>query len=154
LLIGTLGKAFGTSGAFVAGDKTVIDYLLQTARTYIYTTATPPAIAAATRASLKLVKQADDRRAHLSELIEVLKSGVQSLGFQLMASHTPIQPIVVGSNEDALRISAALKDRGILVTAIRPPTVPAGSARLRITLSAEHSVGQVHRLLNALSDVS
>ena len=154
LLVGTLGKAFGTSGAFVAGDKSVIDYLLQTARTYIYTTATPPAIAAATRASLKLVKQADDRRAHLSDVITLLRSGVQSLGLQLMASDTPIQPIVVGSNENALRISQALKVRGILVTAIRPPTVPAGTARLRITLSAEHSVEQVNTLLNALSDVS
>jgi 8-amino-7-oxononanoate synthase len=154
LLVGTLGKAFGTSGAFVAGDQEVIDYLLQTARTYIYTTATPPAIAAATRASLKLVKQADDRRKHLTELIAALRSGVQSLGLELMPSETPIQPIVVGSNEDVLRISQALKDRGILVTAIRPPTVPVGSARLRITLSAEHSFEQVDRLLNALSDVS
>lgn len=154
LSVGTLGKAFGTSGAFVAGDKEVIDYLLQTARTYIYTTATPPAVAAATRAALKLVIAADEQRAHLQTLIAQLRSGVEQLGLALMASNTPIQPIVVGSNEDALRISAALKARGLLVTAIRPPTVPAGTARLRITLSAAHSAEQVNQLLNALEDIA
>ena len=152
LSVGTLGKAFGTSGAFVAGDQSTIDYLLQFARTYIYTTATPPAIAAATRTALQLVKQADGARAHLQALIGQLRTGLDTLGFSVMPSLTPIQPIMVGTNEEALRLSAALKKRGLLVTAIRPPTVPDGTARLRITLSASHSTQQVDQLLNALGD--
>ncbi len=153
LSIGTLGKAFGTSGAFVAGDRSTIDYLLQFARTYIYTTATPPAIAAATRTALQLVKQADAPRAHLQALIAQLRAGLETLGLAIMPSTTPIQPVLVGSNEEALRMSAALRKRGMLVTAIRPPTVPDGTARLRITLSASHSADQVNQLLNALSDI-
>ncbi len=153
LLVGTLGKAFGTSGAFVAGDKVVIDYLLQFSRTYIYTTAAPPAIAAATREALVLVKQADDRRAHLKSLIKQLREGIHDLGYQLMPSETPIQPILVGTNTDALRLSDELNKRGILVTAIRPPTVPEGTSRLRITLSADHSPTHVNTLLNALGDI-
>jgi 8-amino-7-oxononanoate synthase len=153
LLVGTLGKAFGTSGAFVAGDQQTIDYILQFARTYTYTTASPPAIAAATRASLQLVMKADAERAHLVDLIQRLRTGVTSLGLELMASTTPIQPIVIGSSEKAMKLSEALKNRGLLVTAIRPPTVPEGTARLRITLSAEHSFEQVDTLLNALGDI-
>ncbi|MEJ2042278.1 MAG: 8-amino-7-oxononanoate synthase [Reinekea sp.] len=153
LVVGTLGKAFGTSGAFVAGDQTTIDYLLQFARTYMYTTASPPSVAAATRQALQLVRQADDRRAHLTQRIAQLRNGIQAMGFSLMSSETPIQPVVVGANADALRLSAVLRERDIMVTAIRPPTVPEGTARLRITLSASHTAEQVNSLLNALDDV-
>ncbi|MDO7644519.1 MAG: 8-amino-7-oxononanoate synthase [Reinekea forsetii] len=154
LLVGTLGKAFGTSGAFVAGDKTTIDYLLQTARPYIYTTATPPALAAATRTALTLVKGADAERAHLQTLIGHLRQGVSDLGYQLMPSATAIQPILVGANDAALQLSEQLRARGLLVTAIRPPTVPVNTARLRVTLSASHSLAQVDQLLNALADIT
>lgn len=152
LLIGTLGKGFGTSGAFVAGDQDTIDFLLQHARTYIYTTATPPAVAAATRQSLKLVKQADASRSHLKKRIAQLRQGVTDLGYELMDSTTPIQPILIGENQVALDLSARLSDAGLLVTAIRPPTVPKGTARLRVTLSASHTEAHVARLLNALAD--
>jgi 8-amino-7-oxononanoate synthase len=150
LVIGTLGKAFGTSGAFVAGDKSTIEYILQFARTYIYTTATPPSIAAATRQALKLVQEGDNLRSHLTELVSRLRVGVSALGLALMDSATPIQPILIGDNAKALEMSAKLKAQGILVTAIRPPTVPEGTARLRITLSASHSVEQVDELLTHL----
>jgi 8-amino-7-oxononanoate synthase len=154
LLVGTLGKAFGTSGAFVAGDKTTIDYLLQTARPYIYTTATPPALAAATRTALTLVQAADAERAHLQTLIGHLRQGVSDLGYRLMPSATAIQPILVGANDAALQLSEQLRARGLLVTAIRPPTVPVNTARLRVTLSASHSLAQVDQLLNALADIT
>lgn len=150
LVVGTLGKAFGTSGAFVAGDRETIEYILQFARTYIYTTATPPAIAAATRQALLLVKQSDDRREQLRTLIAQLRKGVSDLGLELMDSATPIQPILIGDNAKALELSGKLKEKGILVTAIRPPTVPEGTARLRITLSATHTAEQVDHLLTHL----
>ena len=154
LLVGTLGKAFGTAGAFVAGRRSTIDYLLQYARSYIYTTAAPPAVAAATREALMLVQQADPVRARLNRLIQRFRQGVDQLPFELMPSHTPIQPLLVGSNEAALTLSQGLRERGLLVTAIRPPTVPAGEARLRVTLSAGHSEADVDRLLNTLEDLA
>lgn len=154
LLVGTLGKAFGTAGAFVAGRRSTIDYLLQYARPYIYTTAAPPALAAATREALQLVINGEDRRRALQERIAQLKAGLASLPLQLMPSDTPIQPILVGDNEAALRLSKGLHEQGLLVTAIRPPTVPEGQARLRITLSAEHSQADVDLLLNTLEDLS
>lgn len=153
LLIGTLGKAFGTSGAFVAGDADAIDYLMQFARPYIYTTATPPSIAAATRASLKLVIDGEGKRAQLNANIARFRAGVSQLNYELMNSTTAIQPIIVGSNERALAMSAKLKAQGLLVTAIRPPTVPVGTARLRITLSAVHTETDVDELLNALEAI-
>lgn len=153
LVVGTLGKAFGTSGAFVAGDQTTIDYILQFARTYIYTTAAPPAIAAATRTALSLVKNGDDLRESLNARINQLRQGVHVLGLNLMPSHTAIQPILIGQNERAMALSQRLKERGFLVTAIRPPTVPEGTARLRVTLSASHSQAQVDSLLNTLEDL-
>ncbi|EAR08741.1 8-amino-7-oxononanoate synthase [Reinekea blandensis] len=153
VVIGTLGKAFGTSGAFVAGDQLTIDYLLQYARSYIYTTASPPAVAAATRASLAIVRNSNDRRAHLTALIQKLRAGIQALGLTLMPSETPIQPILIGESHHAMQLSQALKARGILVTAIRPPTVPEGTARLRVTLSAQHSEAQVDTLLNTLESL-
>jgi 8-amino-7-oxononanoate synthase len=153
LLIGTLGKAFGTSGAFVTGDTDTLDYLMQFARPYIYTTATPPSIAAATRASLKLVIAGEAKRAQLNANIAHFRAGVSQLGYELMRSNTAIQPIIVGSNERALSMSAKLKAKGLLVTAIRPPTVPVGTARLRITLSAEHTKTDVDELLSALEAI-
>lgn len=152
LLIGTLGKAVGTSGAFVAGSQLLIDYLVQKARTYIYTTAMPPAVAKATCAALDLVEQGLARRRHLVHLIRRFREETQALGYQLMPSATPIQPIMVGDNWTALELSRQLEDRGLLVTAIRPPTVPEGQARLRVTLSAAHTDADLDRLLTALAD--
>ncbi|HET7673945.1 MAG TPA: 8-amino-7-oxononanoate synthase, partial [Gammaproteobacteria bacterium] len=151
VLVGTLGKAFGTFGAFVAGSETLIETLVQHARTYIYTTAPPPALAVATLKALELVRTADDRRAHLARLIERFRTGASQLGLSLLPSRTPIQPLLVGSAKRAVAASAALEAAGILVTAIRPPTVPADTARLRITLSAAHNEADVDRLLDALA---
>ncbi|KPQ28184.1 MAG: 8-amino-7-oxononanoate synthase [Marinobacter excellens HL-55] len=151
LLIGTLGKAVGTSGAFVAGPAVLMDYLVQKARTYIYTTAMPPALAAATCASLDLIEAGESRREHLRELIARFRAGAEQLGYELMPSQSPIQPIMIGGNQEALALSQALEQQGVLVTAIRPPTVPAGEARLRVTLSAAHTCEQLGQLLRALA---
>jgi 8-amino-7-oxononanoate synthase len=150
VLMGTLGKAAGTSGAFVAGPAWLTEYLVQKARTYIYTTAMPPALAQANCNSLRLIESFDPQRAHLAALIGRFRDQVARMGYHLMPSATPIQPIVVGSNEAALTLSAELQRCGLLVTAIRPPTVPEGQARLRITLSAAHSFDDLDRLLQAL----
>lgn len=150
VLVGTLGKAFGTFGAFVAGDADLIETLIQHARSYIYTTALPPAVAEATRASLRLVQDEPERRARLRRLVQRFRRGAAEIGLPLMDSPTPIQPLLVGDARAANDLSAALWERGILVTAIRPPTVPAGTARLRIALSAAHDDAQVDRLLEAL----
>ncbi|MDX1756768.1 MAG: 8-amino-7-oxononanoate synthase [Marinobacter sp.] len=150
LLIGTLGKAVGTSGAFVAGPELMIDYLVQKARTYIYTTAMPPALAAATCASLDLIDAEPERRDHLRHLIRRFREEAQALGYPLMPSQTPIQPIMVGDNWAALELSRRLEEQGLLVTAIRPPTVPEGEARLRVTLSAAHTDADLDRLLEGL----
>lgn len=152
VLVGTLGKAVGTSGAFVAGPKVLMDYLVQKARTYIYTTAMPPSLALATCASLDLTEQGDERRSHLEGLIERFRRAAIVLGYELMPSRTPIQPIMIGNNWVALALSQALEARGLLVTAIRPPTVPAGEARLRVTFSAAHSHEDVDCLMQALAD--
>ncbi|WP_213878560.1 8-amino-7-oxononanoate synthase [Pseudomonas sp. dw_358] len=152
VLVGTLGKAFGTAGAFVAGSEELIETLVQFARPYIYTTSQPPALACATLRSLELLRSEGWRRTHLQALISQFRRGAEALGLQLMDSFTPIQPILIGSSERALRLSQLLRERGVLVTAIRPPTVPAGSARLRVTLSAAHSETQVQLLLQALAD--
>jgi 8-amino-7-oxononanoate synthase len=151
ILMGTLGKAFGTAGAFVAGSETLIETLIQQARPYIYTTAAPPAVAQATRTALKIVEEEQWRRDRLSELVGRFRREADGLGLQLMVSETPIQPVVAGSAERAMAWSQALEQAGILVTAIRPPTVPAGTARLRITFSASHSDQQLDRLLDALA---
>ncbi len=153
VLMGTLGKGFGTAGAFIAGSEVLIETLIQHARSYIYTTAMPPAVAAATLTSLRLVQQGQQLRQQLAQLISQFRQGAEQLGLALMDSRTPIQPIRVGSSDRALALSAALEQRGIFVTAIRPPTVPDGSARLRITLSAAHTSEQVDRLLHALAEV-
>ncbi|MBX8515728.1 8-amino-7-oxononanoate synthase [Pseudomonas cichorii] len=150
VLVGTLGKSFGTSGAFVAGSEELIETLIQFARPYIYTTSQPPALACATLKSLELLRTEHWRREHLGRLIQQFRRGAEQIGLQLMDSFTPIQPIMIGDAGRALRLSQMLRERGLLVTAIRPPTVPAGSARLRVTLSAAHSAEQVQLLLNAL----
>ncbi|MEW5837531.1 MAG: 8-amino-7-oxononanoate synthase [Pseudomonadota bacterium] len=153
LLMGTLGKALGTAGAFVAGSHDLIEWLIQSARPYIYTTAMPAALAEATRASLKLVDDEAWRREHLSALIARFKQGAQQLGLRLMPSSTPIQPILLGAANEATRASLALFERGILVSAIRPPTVPTGSSRLRVTFSAAHSLEDIDVLLERLSEL-
>ncbi|MCE7764564.1 8-amino-7-oxononanoate synthase [Pseudomonas putida] len=152
VLIGTLGKACGTAGAFVAGSEELIEALVQFARPYIYTTSQPPALACATLKSLELLRRETWRREHLAALIRQFREGAQQIGLALMDSPTPIQPIMIGDSAQALRLSRMLRERGLLVTAIRPPTVPAGSARLRVTLSAAHSEAQVQLLLNALAE--
>ncbi len=153
ILMGTLGKALGTFGAFVAGSADLIDTLIQHARTYIYTTALPTAVAEATRASLRVLRADAGRRAALHARIRQFRDGAQQLGLMLPASETAIQPVILGSPSAALAASAALRARGILVSAIRPPTVPSGTARLRITLSAGHTEQQVERLLDALGQL-
>ncbi len=153
ILMGTLGKAFGTFGAFVAGSEALVETLIQEARTYIYTTAPPPAAAAATRAALRLVREQDWRREQLQALVGRFRDGTAQLGLELADSPTPIQPLLVGEAAAALRLSEALRARGILIGAIRPPTVPPGSARLRITFSAAHSAAQVDRLLDGLEQL-
>ncbi|WP_431483233.1 8-amino-7-oxononanoate synthase [Pseudomonas solani] len=152
VLVGTLGKAFGTAGAFVAGSEELIETLVQFARPYIYTTSQPPAVACATLKSLELLQKESWRREHLNGLIQRFREGAAEIGLTLMDSPTPIQPILVGDSARALRLAALLRERGILVGAIRPPTVPAGSARLRVTFSASHSEAQLELLLLALSE--
>ena len=154
ILMGTLGKGMGTAGAFVAGSKEVIEYLTNFARPYIYTTAMPASIAAATLASIDIVKNEPQRREYLQTLIKQFKTGANQLGLNLMASDTAIQPILIGDAQQALNMSEKLKQQGIMVTAIRSPTVPVGSARLRVTLSAAHTSQQVDQLLGALAKLS
>ena len=150
IIMGTFGKALGTAGAFVAADEAVIETLIQQARSYVYTTAQPAAIAAATLASLKLVQIESWRREKLQALITQFKQGASQLGLAIMPSITPIQPIIIGDDKRAIKIGKSLEEKGILVGVIRPPTVPEGSARLRITLSANHSEADVIQLLDAL----
>ena len=153
VLVGTLGKSCGTFGAFVAGSETLIETLIQAARSYIYTTALPPAIAVATLAALARVREDDWRRDRLASLVTRFPTGADQLGLQLVDSSTPIQPLLVGEARAALALSEALRAQGILVTAIRPPTVPQGTARLRITFSAAHTGEQVDYLLDALEKI-
>jgi 8-amino-7-oxononanoate synthase len=150
LLMGTLGKAFGVFGAFVAGTEEVIETLIQHSRTYIYTTALPPAVAVALRESLRIVREEGERRTRLRERIAQFRDGARQLGLRLAASDTPIQPLILGDAQAALRASDKLLAQGILVPAIRPPTVPEGSARLRVTLCSQHESAHVERLLDAL----
>jgi len=154
IYMATLGKAAGVSGAFVAAEEVVIQTLLQNARSYIYTTASPPALSVALLASLNLIKGDDWRREHLLRLIAQLRKGLSGLPWTLLPSGTPIQPLQVGENEAALALSEGLRARGIWVPAIRPPTVPQGTARLRISLSAAHSEQDVAQLLEALHELA
>ncbi|WP_448102936.1 aminotransferase class I/II-fold pyridoxal phosphate-dependent enzyme [Luteibacter jiangsuensis] len=152
VLMGTLGKALGCAGAFVAGDAAVIEGIAQFARTYVYTTAMPAALAAATRAALRLVRfDREGRREKLAANIARFRAGAAHLGLPLMPSATPIQPMPMGTAAAAVGAAAALEDAGFLVVAIRPPTVPQGGARLRVTLSAQHTPDRIDALLEALA---
>lgn len=154
IYMATLGKAAGVSGAFIAAEQVVIDTLVQNARSYIYTTASPPALASALLASLTVLREEEWRREQLRELIAQLRAGLADLPWTLMSSFTPIQPLLVGANEDAVALSDGLRARGIWVPAIRPPTVPQGTARLRITLSAAHGKADVAQLIGALHELA
>jgi 8-amino-7-oxononanoate synthase len=150
----TLGKAAGVFGAFVAAEAVVINYLINQSRSYIYTTATPPALSVALLTSLKLIREGDARRTRLQSLIVQLKQGLAGLPWSLMESSTAIQPLLIGDNQAALDLSMALRERGLWVAAIRPPTVPEGTARLRITLSAAHTAADVAQLVEALHELA
>lgn len=154
LRVGTLGKAFGVYGAFVAGPRALLAALQQLARPGIYTTALPPALAMTTLTALQLVRDEDWRRQHLQDLVQRLRAGLLAQGWTLMASDTPIQPVLLGSAERALAVSKALAERAIWVAAIRPPTVPAGTARLRLTLTATHTHADVDALLDAMAQLA
>ncbi len=147
----TLGKALGGSGAVVVGDDALIQHLAETARPYIYTTALPPAQAAAALAAVKLARRDDWRREKLAELVGVFRAGARQHGLELMPSDTPIQPLLCGAESTVMALSAALEAAGFLVSAIRPPTVPEGKARLRVTLSALHTVPEVRALTDAIA---
>ncbi len=155
IYLATLGKAAGVAGAAVAAHAGVIDWLIQKARPYIYTTASPPLLAACLLESLHQIETGEARRVRLRQHIAQLRAGLAGLEIgSLMASDTPIQPLVVGTNAEAVRLSAVLLERGLLVPAIRTPTVPAGTARLRITLSAAHGAADIAKLVEALHDVA
>ena len=154
IYMGTLGKAAGASGAFIAGSATVIEWLLQRARTYIFSTGSSPIIACALRASLALIAQGDARRAHLAALTAQLRTGLAGTPWRLLPSPTAIQPIVVGDNHAVVALAEALYSRGLWVPGIRPPTVPQGSARLRVSLSAAHTTEHVERLVDALRELA
>ncbi|GAB6846877.1 8-amino-7-oxononanoate synthase [Paraburkholderia kururiensis] len=154
--VGTLGKAAGVSGAFVAAHTTVIEWLVQRARPYIFTTASAPAVAYAVSASLKIIAgdEGDERRAHLHALIERTRALLKETCWLPVDSHTAVQPLIIGANDATLDMAAALDREGLWVPAIRPPTVPAGTSRLRISLSAGHSHGDLDRLEAALLRLS
>jgi 8-amino-7-oxononanoate synthase len=154
IYMATLGKAAGVSGAFVAAEQVVIDTFINHAHSYVYTTATPPALSVALSESLVLIEQGDSLRQHLRRLIAQLRAGLEGLPWSLMPSDTAIQPLLIGDNRQALQLSDGLRERGIWVAAIRPPTVPQGTARLRITLSAAHSEDDVKRLIGALHELA
>lgn len=151
--MGTLGKAAGVSGAFVAGADQVIEWLVQSARSYIFTTGAPPLLAHALLTSLDLIEHGGDRRSHLTRLIGELRRGLNFRRWRLADSSTAIQPVIIGSNSEALEVGAALQEAGLWVPVIRPPTVPAGTARLRISLSAAHTPEQVERLVTTLMEL-
>jgi len=148
--VATLGKAAGAAGAFVAGSQALIEYLIQRARSYVFSTAPPPPVAAAARAGLALLRQEHWRRDRLRGHIERFRAGARAMGLPLVESQTPIQPLLLGAPATALALSDSLRRQGVLVSAIRPPTVPAGTSRLRITLTAGHDEDQIDRLLDAL----
>jgi 8-amino-7-oxononanoate synthase len=154
IYMATLGKAAGVSGAFVAAEPVVTDTLVQHARSYIYTTASPPALASALRESLALLREDEWRREKLGMLIARLHAALNDLPWKLLPSSTPIQPLLVGGNEEVVALSEGLRARGIWAPAIRPPTVPQGTARLRISLSAAHSEADVDQLAEALHELA
>lgn len=147
ILVGTLGKALGTAGAFVAGDAALIEHLIQFSRSYVYTTAQPPSIAAATLEALTIVQREPEHRQRLARHIDYFRQQAIALGLPIGHSHTPIQPLLLGSEQRTLAWAATFDEHAIQVGAIRPPTVPNGEARLRITLSARHTQSDIDRLL-------
>jgi 8-amino-7-oxononanoate synthase len=153
IYMGTLGKAAGVYGAFIAGSHVLVDYLVNRARTYIYTTATPPALASTLLASLRVIREDDWRRQRLAALIETLRDGLGDRAQRLLPSTTAIQPLVLGDAGRAMAVSQAMRQRGFIVPAVRPPTVPRGTARLRISLSAAHGVDDVRSLASALGEL-
>ncbi len=154
LYMGTLGKAAGVAGAFVAGDEQVMAWLRQRARTYMFTTAASPLLAVALSASLDLIADGDTRRQHLWRLIAQLRDGLAATDWRVLPSATAIQPVIIGDNHAAVALSDALYERGLWVPAIRPPTVPKGTARLRVSLSAAHSSEQVGQLVDSLRELA
>ena len=154
LLMGTLGKAAGVGGAFVAGSQTAIEYLLQKGRTYIFTTAAPPAVACALSKSLDLIRHGDALRAALVATIARLRDGLAGLPWRLLPSATAIQPLIVGENDATVALAQGLWQRGLWVPAIRPPTVPKGTARLRISVSAAHTAADIDQLIHALKELA
>jgi 8-amino-7-oxononanoate synthase len=153
IYMATLGKAAGVFGAFVAGESEIIEMLIQYARSYIYTTATPPLLSHAVLKSLVLIEREEWRRKKLIQLTECLKKELQSLRWKLLLSVTPIQPVIIGEGSEVVQISNALREKGFLIPAIRPPTVPQGSARLRISLSALHNIEDVKQLAMVLREL-
>jgi 8-amino-7-oxononanoate synthase len=153
VLIGTLGKAFGSFGAFVAGSRDLIEFLVQKARPYIYTTALPQPVAAATRKALEIAQREPWRRERVLALTVRFRKAAREAGVTLLDSNTPIQPVMIGSSEAALQAQQELLDAGFRVVAIRAPTVPRGSERLRVTLSAAHTEEQVDALVDRLSQL-
>jgi 8-amino-7-oxononanoate synthase len=153
IYMATLGKAAGVFGAFVAAQPEIIETLIQQARSYIYTTAAPPLLSHTLLKSLELIEKEEWRRDKLAQLAQGLKHELKPLRWRLLPSATPIQPLIIGENDQAMEVSEALRDRGILVPAIRPPTVPQGTARLRISLSASHTMEDIARLGEALKEV-
>jgi 8-amino-7-oxononanoate synthase len=154
ILVGTFGKAFGVSGAFVAGSAELIETLIQFCRPYIYTTAMSPAQAEAIRCSLNIVRKDRWRREYLSQLVYRFRTHCENLGLEVLPSETPIQAVVIGENEKTLQASQALLEQGLYVSAIRPPTVPTGTARLRVTFSAVHTEAQLEKLLQCMNSVA
>jgi 8-amino-7-oxononanoate synthase len=153
IYMGTLGKAAGVAGAFIAASDDLIEWLLQKARTYIFSTAEPPLLAYALLKGVELIEHGDERRRHLAALIAQLRAGLRLRRWKLLPSETAIQPVVIGENAETIAVANALLERGLWVPGIRPPTVPAGTARLRITLSAAHTEAQVARLIEALMEL-
>ena len=151
ILVGTLGKAFGTFGAFVAAKQETIQWLIQRAHSYIYTTAAPPAIAEATRMSLRIIQKESWRREKLQELVNYFRKACEQMSIKLTNSQTPIQPIIVGPANISMKLSNSLLEKNILVPAIRPPTVPEGTARLRATFCANHTKQHIDKLIEVLS---
>ena len=150
IMMATLGKAAGVAGAFVAGEQVVIEYLIQKANSYVYSTPAPPALSATLSASVNLIEQGDHLRSHLRTLTAYLKDNLNCKKWQLMPSDTAVQPLVVGGNHEALALSEYLQSCGVLVPAIRPPTVRVGTSRLRISLSAAHSIEDIQKLIKVL----
>ena len=154
LYMGTLGKAAGAAGAFIAASETVVEWLLQRARTYIFTTGSSPVISCALLASLDLIRKGDERRRQLHKLTVYLQNGLAGTRWQLLRSPTAIQPVIIGDNHETLQVALSLFERGVWVPAIRPPTVPKGTARLRVSLSAAHSEAHVQLLVDALRELA